>query len=653
MNWSKSKDYSEEPNLDKLLQHIESSEEVCIIHVDLETCGTDPFCGKPILTVAVSWKLDQAIMVKLQDKNGYVEKVIDQLRFVLTNKKVRVWFSNGKFDLSWLLQHFGIECTNFTMDTTLVGSLLDENRSNSLTNHAKIYSNMGGYDLEFNRSYDKAQMDLVLQRSPEDFLLYACGDVDAGRQVGLAMKEELLKDKRLTKFYLTVLHPAARAFEKVENFGVCFDSSELSHLEKSLQEEIAVKTAEALSYIPQDILNEYGSDLDKKGLVGQYMFKHGSGLTLIPKITTEKTKQPSTAKQHLMMFVEHPTAGAFVKALADRSSAQKMLSTYVTGFKKHIRNDQKLHPSYMLYRGAFEGARKSKDMGTVTGRLSATDPAIQTVPKRSKWAKLLRKCFTAPEGFKVFEADFSQGELRIAAALTNDERMLKAYSLGLDLHSITGADLAGMSVKDFLELKNTDRDRFGRFRYGAKARNFGLLYMQGWRGFKNYAELNYGLKMTPEEAMEAVSQWHSLYPGVRKWWNKQEHYVCKLGLVRSPLGRLRHLPDALKGSNDKVKQMAIRQSVNSPVQSTLSDMTLWSISLLSNQENVQIVAAIHDAIVGYVKIDDGKMDERLLKVQETMENLPFSTLGWNPSVSFPVEIEVGDTLGTVSEWKAS
>jgi DNA polymerase I-like protein with 3'-5' exonuclease and polymerase domains len=96
---------------------------------------------------------------------GVSTTVLEQLKYILTCPQVKTVGANLKYDWIWLKKHWGIEITNQSFDTTLVGSLLDENRSNSLNNHAKIYTSMGGYDDSFNKKYDKYGCTLNKRRS--------------------------------------------------------------------------------------------------------------------------------------------------------------------------------------------------------------------------------------------------------------------------------------------------------------------------------------------------------------------------------------------------------------------------------------------------------------------------------------------------------
>ena len=193
-----------------------------------------------------------------------------------------------------------------------------------------------------------------------------------------------------------------------------------------------------------------------------------------------------------------------------------------------------------------------------TGRTSARDPAIQTLPKHSKWAKKLRKAYIAPPGHVILNVDFSQGELRICAVLANEPTMIKAYQAGIDLHAMTAAQLSGYEYNEFMALPEDVRDEL---RFGGKAGNFGLIYGMQHKGFREYAYTTYGVSMTDEEAYIKREKFFELYSRLLAWHETYKQYAHQYQMVRSPLGRIRHLPLIASKDNDMVSQ-AERQAIN-------------------------------------------------------------------------------------------
>ena len=204
------------------------------VSFDTETMGLYPwYPEKDFVACSFTHRPGRSEMLYLGRKQHPVElgyNIISQIEWLLTSPKVRLRMANGKFDLIWVKEKWGIDCTNFTFDTLLVGSLLDENRNNSLNLHAKLFTDFGGYDDAFNAKYDKGKMEQV---PVEDLRVYQGGDTDACYRVADLMQAELDEDPALKQFYVTILHPAARAFEKIERRGILVDQQKFAVLRQT------------------------------------------------------------------------------------------------------------------------------------------------------------------------------------------------------------------------------------------------------------------------------------------------------------------------------------------------------------------------------------------------------------------------------------
>lgn len=629
--------------------------EVCF---DTETRGRDPLHPEGrFVTLQFTHKPGTGCAVFIKSKEHWKEWCLkggrEQMLWLLTTDMISLRLANGKFDMIWVWFHLAIECTNYKFDTTLAGNLLDENRSNSLDVHAKIYTPLGGYSDEFDRTIDKGRMDLLPQ--DDKLLNYACGDTDAGLQASTAIKADLLKDKALTNFYVNILHPASRAFEVIERGGVFIDMEAYKELESQVDAKLLETAQKAKAMMGGRIVAKHqdptahgGINLTKKAMLMDFMFSP-MGLNLKPQMLTAKTKEPSTAYEHLMMFAKHPEAGPFVQLIEEYTSAAKTKSTYITGFKEHIRSDGRFHPSYFLFKG--REFADDDEHGTVTGRLSAVDPAFQTVPKHTFWGKLLRRVFAAPPGYLVLERDYSQGELRVVACIANEYVMIEAYRQGKDLHVVTGASIVGMTYEDVLALKKTDPDRYDAIRQPAKPANFGLLYGQSAEGFQMYAKNNYGVDMSLDRAQEIRTAFFALYKALPVYHKQYKDFAHKFMYVTSPLGRVRHLP--LINSPDRfIKSQWERKAINSPVQSTLSDLMIWALGLENQQGGFKVApcfGVVHDAAYDYVPED--KHDQIVEQKRELMENLPLHKLGWNPPLKFIADCKTGKNMADLKEVK--
>jgi len=189
-----------------------------------------------------------------------------------------------------------------------------------------------------------------------------------------------------------------------------------------------------------------------------------------------------------------------------------------------------------------------------------------------------------------------------------------------------------------------------RHRYVVEGRLVHNCFRMSALGFREYARNTYGVVMSEEEAESARDRFFETYPGILAWHGDQVDFARRNGYVRSPLGRVRHLP-LIRSPVGKVRSKAERQSINSPVQGTLSDMTLWTIVLVQERlgdagGDLLVTGMTHDSVYGYVA--SKRAEELLVEVRAIMENLPLGVLGWEPQVTFPVDVSVGPTMAELS-----
>ena len=630
-----------------------------VIAVDLETLTLDPYDPATwIVSISITPKEGYSDVIRFKGPHDQPEgPLLDQIDALLNSKNIRLRGANWKYDSVWLRQKWGLASRSFTMDTTLVGSILDENRSNSLETHAKLMTSMGGYDSDFNQKYNKARMDLV---PDEPLLQYAGGDTDATFRVSQAQARLLSKDKKLKRFYQEILHPASIAFEAMERVGVLVDPSYFAKLQGELSQEIQALNQRAMSTLPRRLRLKYADNLSltRSKILVDFLFTP-KGLNLTPRMFTAKAPEnpgpewASTSADHLNMFADHPDAGPFIQMLQEHSKAKKTLSTYVVGFMSHLRADGRLHPTAVLYRGAY--GDDGDESGTVTGRLAFRDPAMQTLPKHTSWAKPLRKGYPAPPGYVIVSLDYSQGELRVTACVANEPNMIRAYRANIDMHLKTGAQLNGISLEDAIAMKASNDPgtlaMIKKIRQGGKAGNFGLIYGMSAAGYQQYAYYTYGVSLTLEEAEKQRTTFLTgLYPGLTDWHAKYKAMAHKQKFVRSPLGRVRHLP-LIDSNRREIMAQAERQSINSPIQSCLSDMSCWALGLFHQRYgepvDCQAFMMTHDQLGFYVKED--RVDAWRPRIQEIMEDLPFDRIWWAPQLSFVTDCEIGYDLASMQE----
>lgn len=621
---------------------------------DTETLGLHPEAeGARIITIQFAVEEGKADVLFLDEDGTTSEYNVECIRWLLTHPRIILKGANWKFDSRWIHRHLGVLCTNIKRDTMLMGSMVDENRSNSLKTHAWEYTNLGGYDRLDEMGYDKARMDLV---PPEILTPYAGADADVTFRAEPAIAEEMAQYPRMVNLYRKVVLPASQGFEAMEHEGVAVDLEKFSILHQDLSEEIASLEETMIDLMPRKLKLKYKDKIDEQmhqgksplvpNLIRDYFFTP-YGLNLTPEMKTEKSGLASTAKNHLMMFEDVPEAQAFIAAFEQHSSASKTKSTFVDGFLKHLRADGRLHPTYMLFVGTMFDD-DNEDSGAVTGRTSCKEPAFQTIPKKTKWAKRIRECYPAPPGKKILAFDFSQGELKVVACVAEEENMLESFRKGLDLHCVTAAAFMGITYDEFVALEKTDNFTYTLMRTGAKAGNFGLLYGMQEEGFQAYARYVYGVKMSAAETRERRNAFFDLYPGLLDYHEDQKTFVRKHKYVVSPLGRVRHLP-LVDSPDGYTKSKAIRQGINAPVQSTLNDLTFYALAESRRQiPELGWFGMVHDQILAYA--DEDVAEELGHAHKEIMDNLPIAdNLHWDHELQFTSDGEIGDNMATLSK----
>jgi DNA polymerase-1 len=243
-----------------------------------------------------------------------------------------------------------------------------------------------------------------------------------------------------------------------------------------------------------------------------------------------------------------------------------------------------------------------------TGRLSSNEPNLQNIPVRTELGKKIRTAFTARPGHVFISADYSQFELRLAAALSGDEDMILAFNNDLDIHQLTAAAVLGIKPEEVTK----------EMRYRAKAVNFGIMYGQGPHGLAEQTNMSFA------EAREFIAKYFDIRPKLKLYIESLREMADKKGYVETIMGRRRPTPD-VKSSNFAVREGAYRQAINMPVQGSAADLTKLAMIRVQEKlpEGSHMLLQIHDSIMLEVPDKDAdKVGEMLVEVMENVYELP-------------------------------
>ena len=299
-----------------------------------------------------------------------------------------------------------------------------------------------------------------------------------------------------------------------------------------------------------------------------------------------------------------------IECITNYREFTKLKSTYVDTLPTMADKKDRVHTTFNLTIAA-------------TGRLSSTDPNLQNIPVRTELGREIRKGFIAEEGNVLVSADYSQFELRIAAAMSNDEPMIEAFNNDRDIHTETAALINGIPSDQVTK----------DMRYKAKAVNFGILYGQGTFG------LSAGAGITMAEAKEFIDKYFAVRPKLKEMITVFREQASKRGYVETLLGRRRPTPDA-KSPNFMVREGAFRAAINMPIQGTAADLTKMAMTAVDKllPKGATQLLQIHDSILVECKKADADNVAEILK--NTMENI-YPKLG----VNLRVDVSIGENWG--------
>jgi len=288
-----------------------------------------------------------------------------------------------------------------------------------------------------------------------------------------------------------------------------------------------------------------------------------------------------------------------VKMVLDYKGLAQEKSTYTDNYLAQLGADGRIHCEF-------------KQVRTATGRLSSANPNLQNVVKDSD----MRHLFIASEGKVLVRMDFSQLELRVFAALTQDEAMLKAFAEGKNIHQET-ANLIGLPYDD------------------AKVTNFLMLYAGGaWKISQEFHK-------PIDQAKALIKAYYKAYPGIQKYHEQQITLAHEEKKVSTYFGRVRRL-DAMYTNDWRIRAEGEREAINTPIQGTAAEIVKIAMNDLHYRHHAPMILQVHDELLFEVEKSQAKKYAKWLE-----EYIP--TLVEINGVRFPVEVGVGRTWKEASE----
>lgn len=543
-------------------------------------------------------------------------------------------FHNAPFDLKFMQFEFADIGTlkyapDGIHDTMLLGYCLDERvgkyEPHNLEGMARrMYDapdygiNMGTWLKKWEKEKDPAKRIAMEQ----EMYLYCGVDCYYTARLWPDLEYDLEDEEpKILDMYYDLMRPAMLALTDVMLRGIKLDVDQL-HV---LQEQLKGREDEIIARIRTTVGNPEFNPNSQPQMM-RYMYEV---LKLPPTKTARRGRLqegPTSAAVIRILKEQFPEHKQFFEDVIAYRTAKKTVGTYVEGLINRMDSDGRIRTSLLLN-------------GTATGRLSSRQPNLQNVPEVSHIEIDIRACFIPTSSdWLLLEADYSQLELRVAAHLSGDENWLQVYLEGRDLHQ----DVAGA-------LYHKPREEVTPYqRWLAKNTVFGAMYGRGAESLALGPEMDYienvfgGTRWSLEEAQQYFNNFFGKYKQFKQWIDDQHKTAYKQHYIETPFGRRRRFP--FIGRNDA--GLVKRQSVNSPIQSTASDITLSALininrRLLEFNEwhgrlMAHVVLTIHDSVM--VECRKTVKDEVMEIMREEMQD----NVALDSPVPFKADVHAAD-----------
>lgn len=314
-----------------------------------------------------------------------------------------------------------------------------------------------------------------------------------------------------------------------------------------------------------------------------------------------------------------------IDLVSDHRELVKLKTTYIDALPKLVAPDGRLHTSY-------------DQLGTATGRLSSRNPNLQNIPVKTDLGREIRKAFMADEGFELLSADYSQIELRVVAALSQDKNMIRAFEGNQDIHILTAAEIFGVKPAQVTSA----------MRQAAKVLNFGVIYGMSIHGFAQAAGVDF------EKAKIFIEKYFKEFSGVARYIEKTKREAAQNGYVQTLFGRKRFIPE-INSSAWNLRAAAERMAINMPIQGTAADLIKMAMVQVANRLlhiakskddkpsaiSPKLLLQVHDELV--FEVPEKEVRRTAVEIKEIMENT------YKLVVPLKLEIEVGDNWGQMEE----
>lgn len=525
---------------------------------DTETTGLDPHSAE-LVCISFAFRSHEAWCVLIPPERKEAEKIVAEFREVFGDPAILKTGQNIKYDLL-MLRQYGVEVAGEMFDTMLAHYLLQPEWKHNLDYLCETY--LGYRKIPTENLIGARGRNQITMRSVDREKLkdYACEDADLTLQLKHFLAP-LLGENGVDRLFHDLEMPLVPVLADMEYRGVRIDTRALNEYAGELRQQIITLEEEIITLAGVEF------NVSSPKQLGEILFEK---LKIDPKARLTRTKQYSTNEEVLTQLKDrHP----IVEKVLEFRGLKKLLNTYVETLPTLINpRTGMIHTSY-------------NQAVTATGRLSSNNPNLQNIPIRDENGREIRKAFIpSDEDHLFFSADYSQIELRIMAALSEDPQMMEAFAHHQDIHALTAAKIYKIPVEEVTS----------DMRRKAKTANFGIIY-----GISVFG-LSQRLNIPRSEAKELIDGYFENFPRVKEYMDQSIEMARKEGYVQTIMGRRRYLSD-INSNNQVVRGMAERNAINTPIQGSAADIIKAAMinihrEFAKNRLHSRMVLQVHDEL---------------------------------------------------------
>ncbi len=575
------------------VKNLMSQTSVCF---DTETTGLNPLTAE-LVGIAFSWETGKGFYVPFSENKDEAQELMEVLRPFFENENIEKIGQNLKYDIK-VLAKYKVEVKGRLFDTMLAHYLINPDMRHNMDVLAETYLNYTPVSIT-ELIGKKGKNQLSMRNVPLDKQTeYAVEDADITLQLKEHFEKEL-GEANTQKLFDEIEIPLLHVLAAMELEGINLDQEFLNSLSDALNNDIA--------NLEKNIYETAGEEFNiaSPKQLGIILFEK---MKLVDKPKKTKTGQYSTAEDVLSYLAKDHT---IIQQVLDYRGLSKLKSTYVDALPLQIEESSgRVHTDYMQTVAA-------------TGRLSSNNPNLQNIPIRTERGRQVRKAFVPRnEEYTLLAADYSQIELRIIAALSEEETMIEAFKNGKDIHASTASKVFNVPIDEVTREQRSN----------AKTVNFGIIYGVSAFGLSNQTDLS------RSESKELIDTYYETYPKLKAYMGKQVDFARDNGYVQTVLGRRRYLKD-INSRNAVVRGAAERNAVNAPIQGSAADIIKIAMinifeKLKEGHYKSKMLLQVHDELV--FDIYKPELEEMKTLIKTEMEN------AYKLEVPLDVDLDIGD-----------